>query len=220
MKSLVLYVVFVFVFINSAFAQTVYKIPFASKDNKIEMTVSNASTISAEYVNVKVTSCPLWVKMKEAEIATGEISAKEEKVFVFNFDIDKTAPVGKEGSIKFVITIGVAEKGMGETWSKEIKIKAGAPDNYELFQNFPNPFNPATTISYQLPVDSKATLKVYDILGREVLTLIDNNQNAGFHKVKFNGSDLASGIYIYRLIAKDKNSINKFISIKKMMLVK
>jgi hypothetical protein len=83
-----------------------------------------------------------------------------------------------------------------------------------LSQNYPNPFNPATTIRYQLPVDSKVTIKLYDILGREVATLIDGFQTAGYKEVRFDASSLSSGIYIYNLIAGD------FISSKKMIVMK
>lgn len=89
------------------------------------------------------------------------------------------------------------------------------PNEFKLNQNYPNPFNPNTVISYQLPIDSRVTLKVYDILGREVATLINaNRQTAGQHQISFDASHLASGMYIYRL-----NSDN-FTATRKMMLIK
>jgi hypothetical protein len=95
------------------------------------------------------------------------------------------------------------------------------PIDYSLEQNFPNPFNPTTTIRYQLPKDGMVTLKVYDILGAEVATLVNEEKLAGKYEVNFNASDhsgnvrnLASGVYIYRLQAND------FISVKKMILLK
>ena len=89
-----------------------------------------------------------------------------------------------------------------------------APKEFKLEQNFPNPFNPATTIQYQLPADAKVTLKIYDVLGSEVTTLVNEEQEAGYKEVKFNASNLASGMYIYRLQA------GKYLSMKKMMVVK
>ncbi|MCK4979421.1 MAG: T9SS type A sorting domain-containing protein, partial [Candidatus Delongbacteria bacterium] len=88
-------------------------------------------------------------------------------------------------------------------------------DNYSLSQNYPNPFNPETTISYSLMNNAQVNLKVYDIAGREVCSLVDQKQNKGSHEVKFDGSMLTSGIYFYRL------SVNgKAVSNKKMMLLK
>ena len=88
------------------------------------------------------------------------------------------------------------------------------PQSYTLSQNYPNPFNPTTTIRYRLPAASKVTLKVYDILGREVATLVNHRVSAGEHSVNFNASHLASGIYIYQLKA------GNFIQTKSMTLIK
>ncbi|MDP4116570.1 MAG: T9SS type A sorting domain-containing protein, partial [Bacteroidota bacterium] len=71
--------------------------------------------------------------------------------------------------------------------------------NYKLEQNFPNPFNPVTTINYQLPKSGEVTIRVYDILGNEVKTLVNENKQAGSYSVNFNASKLSSGVYIYRL---------------------
>jgi len=87
-------------------------------------------------------------------------------------------------------------------------------NNYTLEQNSPNPFNPSTIISYQLPNDGFVSLKVYDMLGREVKTLVNDIKTKGKYSVSFDASNLASGIYIYRLNA------NGFSSIKKMILTK
>ena len=88
------------------------------------------------------------------------------------------------------------------------------PLAFDLRQNYPNPFNPTTTIVYQLPKASKVSLKIYNILGKEVAELVNAEQNPGTYKVSFNGNDLASGVYFYRLIADD------FIAGEKMILLK
>lgn len=92
--------------------------------------------------------------------------------------------------------------------------RASAPSSFKLSQNYPNPFNPATTIGYTLPSNSQVDLVVYNILGQEVMTLVNKYQMAGVHSVSFNGSSLASGIYFYRLTA-GKKTINR-----KMLLLK
>jgi len=88
------------------------------------------------------------------------------------------------------------------------------PSSYSLFQNYPNPFNPKTVISYQLAVNSFAKLKVYDILGNEIATLVNEKQNAGSYSVSFDGSNLSSGMYYYKLES------GSFTETKKMILIK
>ncbi len=86
--------------------------------------------------------------------------------------------------------------------------------NYDLSQNYPNPFNPETEIKFQIPENGKVSLKVYDILGREVAVLINDYREMGKYSVNFNASKYASGVYFYRL------EVNDFVSTKKMMLLK
>jgi serine protease AprX len=96
---------------------------------------------------------------------------------------------------------------------------AQLPANFILYQNYPNPFNPATSISYQLPVSGNVKLKVYDILGREVATLVDAFKQAGNYKVTFNGSQFSSGVYLYR-ISVGGNQAGSYSAVKKMILIK
>ncbi len=88
------------------------------------------------------------------------------------------------------------------------------PVSFGLSQNYPNPFNPTTVISYQLSALSQVTLKVYDILGREVATLVNERQTAGTHSVEFNAGNLPSGAYFYRITA------GNFSDVKKLMVIK
>ncbi|MBP9582503.1 MAG: T9SS type A sorting domain-containing protein [Ignavibacterium sp.] len=90
----------------------------------------------------------------------------------------------------------------------------GIPTVYDLAQNFPNPFNPSTTIRYQIPQDGIVTLKIYDILGSEVATLVNEQKAAGKYEINFNASNFASGVYIYKIQA------GSFNSSKKLMLLK
>ena len=88
------------------------------------------------------------------------------------------------------------------------------PTSYALAQNFPNPFNPTTTIRYALPEAAAIRLALYNALGQEVLVLVQGDQTAGYHEVRLDGSSLASGVYVYRLEA------GRFVDQKKMILVK
>ncbi len=88
------------------------------------------------------------------------------------------------------------------------------PIEFTLFQNYPNPFNPSTKISWQSPVSSWQTLKIYDLLGNEVVTLLDEYRNAGSYVMNFDASSLASGIYFYQLRAGSYSSTKKLILMK------
>jgi predicted acyl esterase len=98
-------------------------------------------------------------------------------------------------------------------------INSGVPDNFKLYQNYPNPFNPSTTIKYSISNNDFVTLKVYDVLGREVMTLVNEFQKAGIYETQFpknqnTGSPLASGIYFYKLVAGNKSDVKKLMLIK------
>jgi hypothetical protein len=91
---------------------------------------------------------------------------------------------------------------------------SGIPDSYQLLQNFPNPFNPTTTIYYGLPQESSVELIIYDVLGNEVLKISEELQSAGYHKLDFDASALNSGVYFYRVNAGD------YVKTMKMVLMK
>ncbi len=97
-------------------------------------------------------------------------------------------------------------------------IENNIPKDFSLSHNYPNPFNPKTVISYQLPVSSDVTLKIYDVLGNEIVTLVDEYKSAGEYEVEFNTSSInhqpSSGIYFYQLKARE------FVQTKKMVLIK
>jgi hypothetical protein len=88
------------------------------------------------------------------------------------------------------------------------------PATYSLSQNYPNPFNPVTKINFAIPKQGFVTLKVYDVLGREIRTLVNEVKTAGEYSVDFNASEFSSGVYFYRLESQG------FTDIKRMMLVK
>jgi hypothetical protein len=93
--------------------------------------------------------------------------------------------------------------------------RANMVDKFSLNQNYPNPFNPQTTISYSLPQASTVVLRVYNVTGQEIATLVHNEKKAaGNHEVSFNASNLPSGVYYYRL------QTESFVETKKMVLIK
>jgi hypothetical protein len=98
-------------------------------------------------------------------------------------------------------------------------VEIGVPGKFAISQNYPNPFNPTTKINYDLPFDSKVSIKLFDMSGKEVSSLVNNAAlSAGYYTVQFNGANLASGIYFYTISAQGPSE--KFVSTKKMVLVK
>ncbi|MCU0342612.1 MAG: T9SS type A sorting domain-containing protein [Ignavibacterium sp.] len=94
------------------------------------------------------------------------------------------------------------------------EIIGATPSDFELEQNYPNPFNPSTLISYSIPQNSFVTLKVYDVIGNEVATLVNQSQSAGKYEVRFDASNLSNGVYMYSI------KTDNFTSTKKMILMK
>lgn len=100
------------------------------------------------------------------------------------------------------------------SYSKNLEVDLITLNQFNLNQNYPNPFNPSTIIKYEIPSNSFVTLKIYDVLGKEVAKLVNQNENAGLYSIYFDASKLASGIYYYRIKA------GNFMQTKKMILLK
>ena len=99
-------------------------------------------------------------------------------------------------------------------WTSVREVLSEYPTAFALAQNYPNPFNPTTVVRYQLPVVSDVKLVVYELLGREVIVLVNERRDAGSYEVKFDGAGLASGVYLYRLQAGD------FVLTRKLLLLR
>ena len=117
------------------------------------------------------------------------------------------------GATNFVYRLKQIDNDGKCEYSKEVEVKV-VPTEISLLQNYPNPFNPVTEIKFTLPEAAKVTLNVYNIIGQQVASLINGIEEAGFHNIKFEGSRLPSGAYIYRL------QTGNIVQIKKMMLIK
>jgi len=136
---------------------------------------------------------------------------------------DRDVTAGLDGSIAFspfyngwawMLPNTWAETWIGDQITAVSEETPSVVKNYELMQNYPNPFNPSTTIKFAMVKSGHATIKVYDVLGREVSTLLNEELSAGQHQVNFNASSLSSGVYYYTLKTGD------FTSTRKMMLIK
>ncbi len=205
-------------------AQTIYDVEPGTKGNEIKLTVANISELNpSEGVEVKLIKSSSSLSFSKESETIELIEAKAEAKALFTFDVVRSAPVnlpsgqaGRKDTVEFMITDRAYRQAgtNGLMMMKTFIFNYTGPKEFKLEQNYPNPFNPTTTIQYQLPADARVTLKVYDILGSEVTTLVNEEQEAGYKEVKFKGSSYASGMYIYRLTS------GNFSSIKKMMLVK
>jgi len=109
---------------------------------------------------------------------------------------------------------GVWKRPLSEVITSVNQIKNNIPDKFELYQNYPNPFNPSTTINYSVSNSGIVTIKIYDILGREVATLVNEEKMPGNYTVNFNGTNLSSGVYFYKM------ETRSFIQTKKLLLLK
>jgi hypothetical protein len=119
----------------------------------------------------------------------------------------------------------IADTGTFITNDFTITLSRGSPPvplKFALEQNYPNPFNPTTVINYQLPVNGFVTLKVYDVLGKEVATLVNEFKEAGYYEVSFDATHLSSGVYFYKLVVSSSNPLQagSFVTTKKMLLAR
>ncbi len=134
------------------------------------------------------------------------------------------------GSLAQPIRQNPAQLTSGQLWYLPVQIittevaqkENSIPVEFSLDQNYPNPFNPTTTIQFTLPEASRVTLKLFDILGRELVTLVDEEMETGVHKVLFDAKDFASGVYFYRIQAKSENSDARqvFVQSRKLIFIK
>lgn len=164
------------------------------KNYKIELNYSSQTTLDRfESINISLpansshTFIPNWPNIQSSQLMILE-------------------DIGNNGSIDDTIRINNIITGFNGI--------AALPENYNLYQNFPNPFNPTTTIKYDIKENSFVSLKVYDLLGREITSLVNEMKLAGRYEVEFIAANLSSGIYYYQLKASD------YIQTKKMMILK
>jgi len=209
MKSILTLVMFIS---TATIAQ--YSIPFASTNNAIELAIANSSSVAASNIVVTLTAAPQWLRIGNRTLNIENLKTKETQIAAFTFSIDKSAPVNKPEQLTFTIT-----NSRGEKWSKTLSLQVSPPEKFELFQNYPNPFNPTTTISYQLPINSEVSIKVFDAVGREVATVFEGFEQAGYSEHQWVATNFASGMYIYQLTAKNEKGKSEFFR-KKMLIVK
>jgi len=191
------------------------------------VTAPNMSTVPNENA---------YVQIAQVDIPIGETPHYEDYTVLEHecAELDQQPPYGTEYPVRyrviavdntdwasvmsdFVSTTGITEDGGdpigGGDDSPEFS-NSNTPKDFNLSQNYPNPFNPVTKINFALPKQGFVTLKIYDITGREVKTLVNEFKQSGYYSIDFNGSNLASGVYFYRIQSND------FVMTKRMVLIK
>ena len=122
-------------------------------------------------------------------------------------------PNGSTSDPDFISTFGQIAPSYNDGQKATAFAAQEVPTEYSI-SNYPNPFNPTTTINYQLPENGFVTIKVYDVLGKEIATLVNENKSGGYYNINFDASKLTSGVYIYTI------NVNGFTQSKKMLLMK
>jgi hypothetical protein len=200
--------------VQTGVSAPVYQIPFASSGNSLELAVANTAANVMAGIRVQVTNVPSWLKFNTTEQQIALIKPQQECPATFIFSVDKTAPVKESHALRFVIFAP-----NGDQWIKEINVAIAAPEKFEAYNNYPNPFNPTTTISYQLTTDSRVRLRIFNLLGQEVASVVDGDRLAGYHQEVWDASRFSSGMYIYQLVATDEHGA-KQVARKRMILLK
>ncbi len=149
-----------------------------------------------------------WTKIG---FVTGNGNSNSTKSYSFTDDFSVTPTIQSD---KISYKLKQIDNEGQFTYSSIIEVDLGIPQEFSLSQNYPNPFNPSTTIKYSIPVSNVVSLKVFDVLGKEITTLVNGYKNAGNYEVNFDGSKLSSGTYFYQL------KVGQFSETKKLLLLK
>jgi hypothetical protein len=196
--------------------EAVHKVSASSQKNQIVLTVANESRSQGAFaLDVRAVKVPAGIILPNKAQTVKTLAAAQETECTFHFDVLRSVKIGAKDTLEFLV-----QDRQGGRWMKQVVVEYTGPANYKLEQNFPNPFNPSTTIYYDLPIDSRISIILYDILGRKVTRLVDRVEEAGYHDVRFDAHNLASGAYIYRMQADPIAGGRGFSDVKKLIVLK
>jgi len=211
----ILIVIFFLLLIIENYPQNTYNVQPGVKNNQIVLELSNISlTESVNNLEVRLIKNSENLTFNQTEQMVENITQGKETEITFTFDVEYNIGKTEADTIEFIIS---DNKSIYQT--KQFILQYTFPTEYKLEQNYPNPFNPSTKIRYSIPTVGtrlalSVQLKVYDILGNEVATLVNEQKELGYYEVEFNATQLSSGVYFYRLQAGD------FVQTKKMILMR
>jgi hypothetical protein len=181
----------------------------AADENSVSLNWSTATETnnSGFEIERKTTLDERW---KEIGFVPGFGTTVERKNYSF---IDEKLTIGSYSyRLKQIDLNGTFE------YSNAVVVEVSTPEKYTFTQNFPNPFNPSTTIEFSIPQASNVTIDIYNIIGERVASLVNKTLDAGYHRINFDANKLPSGTYVYQLKASGQNGI--FTETKKMVLMK
>ena len=210
MKTIVIIILIVF----TIQAQNIYEVQPGVKGNQIVLELANISqTEEAKNLKIELIKKSNHIIFNQTEKLIEKITKGTKKEVSFSFDVEYDIGTTKSDTIEFIIT---DHNTINKT--KQFILSYTGPKEFKLEQNYPNPFNPTTKIRYTIPdVGSElaqTVIKVYDILGNEVATLVNEEKEPGYYEVEFNAEQLSSGIYFYRL------QVGNYTQTKKMILLR
>lgn len=188
-------------------------VPFRSSGNVIELLLANTSQLPTGLTTVAISDRPTWLQF-DADLRTHDsMNRNDEGIVRFTFSVDPEAPVGGVGHVRFN-----TRTERGEQRVTVVAVRVAAPESNVLEQNFPNPFNPSTSIGFLLANPAGIELSVFDLIGRKVTTLAEGSYPAGAHRVTFDARGMPSGTYLCRLMIRDAKSTS--VLRKQLTLVK
>ena len=178
-----------------------------TNDRMVTLKWQTATEVNNYEFEIERTSTSLGIKWQKIGFVAGHGNSNSPKEYSF---IDKNPSVGKiKYRLKQIDSDGCF------SYSNEVEVIIEAPKEFSLKQNYPNPFNPTTTFEFTIPEDGLVTLKIYDLLGQEIETLVNEELKSGqLHRINFDGSKLAAGTYLYKLENKNHTAIRKFVLMK------
>ena len=187
------------------------------KQRDVELKWHTATEVGVSHFEIQrsVAGSSQWSTVNANVPATGGSNAPKDYSFT-----DKKLKVGD-----YTYRLKMVDNDGSFQYSKQtVSGSVATPKSFELSQNYPNPFNPSTKIDYQVPMDAKVSLELYSVNGQKVATLVNEQQSAGYYTYAFTANSasagLASGLYIYRVVAEGVGTSEKFVSVKKMILLK
>lgn len=187
----------------------VYTLPYQMEENRLTLILANTTSLMLSDISVSAADIPEGISISPSHFDIPSIQEGSYRETEFTVRLLENAPTAGTMEVLFEVS-----DGRGNIWEKVIRLQTDSPSEVNLIQNFPNPFNPSTIIRFELPDANDVRLDVYDMLGRRVAQLINDRMTAGRHEITFDASNLASGVYMYRLIT-DNQVINR-----QMVLIK